>query len=349
MMISPVIVYSLAIALVAIAIVAAIIAIVLRTFRTRIEAHRSAARTRLFVAVLAEMETEAPSMSLLAEFQQDFRVAADLLGELAEMLKGHERDRLFALATSAGLGTWLRARLMRGNQDERRFAANTLRFFKESETVTALTQALDDRNNDVRLTAALALVDIDAAPSLAVLIDKLDAANREQSRQLYRLLEKLAINGSNEVVAIAEGTLGHPSLQTLAIDALGFARRFDAVEALVRLARHEMTTVRAAAVRAIATLEHPSILPIIDSGLGDPAWEVRAEAADAAARMGLFNLVPRIIMLLDDDSWWVRFRAAEALGKLGEAGIDALRAIVQSDRSRAAQAAAAVLAGQRIA
>jgi HEAT repeat protein len=110
------------------------------------------------------------------------------------------------------------------------------------------------------------------------------------------------------------------------------------VEAIGRMASDASGEVRAAALSALAEMEHPAAAEQVRAALYDPTWEVRAKAAVCASRLLFERAIPRLVQLLEDDHWGVRYSAGEALFQLGPQGQAAL---IEARRKSGAVAALA--------
>jgi HEAT repeat protein len=315
----------LAVSLAAVAIVGAFIIIVARLIRMAIETRNNRWRAALLAELLAGIEVDRAPLELINSLQQHRRQAIELLVELTAIIRGATRERLLAVYKQANLNIWLAWRLRAWSRRERRVAAELLGLFDDPSTTAALQEALKDRDEDVRLTAALGLAERQEALPMNILLDRLQAGTREHSLLLRRMFELIALKRPGDVLEVAEGRVGHPSLRPTAIDALGNSGRAELAEAIAAMAQDPERNIRASVLRALGVLGHPASAKAIAAGLRDANWEVRVRAIDAVRRVQLVDLVPVVAELLDDEAWWVRFRAAEALATLGESGRRALQ------------------------
>jgi HEAT repeat protein len=337
-------IYFLATGLAAVSILTAIAMIVLRATRTRSEERAAHVRRVLVGSLVRALDRGSPPSRLLAMLRKNPRLARDIFAELAELIRGQSREKLFAIAVSCELDKWLRQQVISAGRADRRLAAEVLRLFGDSESMETLRRALDDRDDDVRLTAALSLVENHAALPLQDLVQRLSAGTRERSLLLRRLFQGTAISDPEGTLAVAQGRIGDRSLRTVAIAALGAAGPVEFGPALAAMESDPSTEVRAAIVTALAFVGHPCASDTVKRCLADPDWEVRTAAVDAVRRMGLSEAVQTLAELVDDEVWWVRFRASEALAALGEMGLAALRRLAADKSERSRRMAAMILA-----
>ncbi|MGN3973631.1 HEAT repeat domain-containing protein [Tsuneonella sp. SYSU-LHT278] len=278
------------------------------------------------------------------------RVAADLTVELAELVRGSDRDGLIAAATRVGAGKELAARLRSRAPQDRLVAAEALAMFPSyTQQVTAL--ALNDRNADVRLGAALALAHEGRAPPVGQLVRCLGIGSSERSLLVVSLMRDLARTDPHAVEALLYDLDVPDAAKLAATDALAQSGAIDHAPLVAWMAEtaEEGGELRPRIFRALGRVGHPSAHPAILAGLDSDRWPVRTTAAEAAGRAALVQAVPRLGELLGDKEWWVRFRSGEALLRLGPAGHLALEAAANGDLPVAREAARVILAEKRAA
>lgn len=277
-------------------------------------------------------------------------VAADLTVELAELVRGSDRDGLIAAATRVGAGEELAARLNSRAPQDRLVAAEALAMFPSyTQQVTAL--ALNDPNADVRLGAALALAHEGRAPPVGQLVRCLGIGSSERSLLVVSLMRDLARTDPHAVEALLYDLDVPDAAKLAATDALAQSGAIDHAPLVAWMAEaaEEGGELRPRIFRALGRVGHPSAHPAILAGLDSDRWPVRTTAAEAAGRAALVQAVPRLGELLGDKEWWVRFRSGEALLRLGPAGHLALEAAANGDLPVAREAARAILAEKRAA
>ena len=277
-------------------------------------------------------------------------VAGDALTDVAvgllRLVRGEEKERLVARAARLGVAERLRRRLRRGDVRVRILAAEALCHFGDAASTASLDRALDDRNPDVRLTAALSLAAGGRAPPAGALVRRLGIGTDVHSLLAITLLTDLARTDLGEVRALLRDPGAPAEVKAAAADALAACDDFAIVPELAALAiaadPEAPELVRY--LDALATLEHPAAAPAVIHGLGSPAPAVRARAARAAGRIALAAAAPRLAGLLGDPDWWVRFRAGRALVRLGADGEALLRRAAAEGKAPARQTAALTLA-----
>ena len=277
-------------------------------------------------------------------------VAAALTTELAELVRGSDRESLIAAADAAGAADEFVRRVRSRAPQERLLAAEALALFPQ-HTDTVAKVALGDRNADVRLGAALALAHEGRAPPVGELVRRLGIGSTERSLLAVSLMRDLCRTDPHAVEALLYDLELPDAVKLAATDALAESGAVDHAPLVAWMAEaaDEESELRPRIFRALGRIGHPAGHGAILAGLSSPDWRVRASAAEAAGRSALEAAVPQLAALLDDDEWWVRLRAGEALARLGSSGRLALHHAALGDAPIARSAAKATLAERRIA
>ena len=276
---------------------------------------------------------------------RDMETMGEIFRGIAHIIKGEGRDRLIGGVRRIGVvETYLRHL---GTTDPNLLlkAIANLSLFGDRQVAGRLFAVLEDRRPALRLAAAQALADMGAEFSLPDLVSRLEIGTVVTSRSLRGLFERLAQDRVADLIKMA-GTAPDEQVLLLVVYGLGRSHDYQVLPTLLALMDSEFGEVRAEVLRALAVLGHPSALPAVENGLGDPAWEVRLHAALCAGRVGLGELVPRLGNLLEDGEWWVRYRAAQALLRLGQEGKSVLEAAARQSTVAASVAGLAAETAQ---
>lgn len=272
------------------------------------------------------------------------KVAATLTLELAELVRGTDRDNLISAARRAGAPQELLRRLRSRAAQNRLVAAEALAMFPEhAADVTAV--ALHDRNADVRLGAVLSLAQEGRAPPVGSIIKALGIGSTEHSLLVVSLMRDLVKTDPQAVEAMLYDLDLPDAAKLAATDALAESGAVDHAPLVAWMAEasSEERELQPRIFRALGRLGHPVGHDAILRGLHSEAWQVRASAAEAAGRSRMAKAAERLAELLADEQWWVRFRAGEALSRLGADGRDRLERVARSSPHVAGAAAAATL------
>ena len=278
------------------------------------------------------------------------RVAATLTLELAELVRGTDREALVTAATATGATEELARRLRARAPQDRLVAAEALAMFP-AYTPAVTRIALADPSPDVRLGTALALAQEGRAPPAGELVRKLGIGTSENSLLVVSLMRDLVKTDPQAVEALLYDLDLPDAAKLAATDALAESGAVDHAPLVAWMAEAtgEDSDLQPRIFRALGRLGHPAGHDAILTGLDSPSWQVRSSASEAAGRSALKAAVPRLAELLDDDEWWVRFRAGEALARLGSAGRLALHRAAIGPAPTARAAAKATLAERGLA
>ncbi|MFB0613075.1 HEAT repeat domain-containing protein [Aurantiacibacter poecillastricola] len=333
--------WEVSLALCLLAVLALLVLLVARVLAARFSGRNSAARRRLLPLLL-----DGDPATLEPLGRAELQVAADLTIELAEMTRGSERDALLARAASLGVVDLLVKRMRSRSPQTRLFAVEALSLFDDARE--KVVGALDDRNPDVRLGAALALARYREAPAALTIVNKLNVREEENSLLLVSLMIDLVETNSEAVAGLLfEKDLSN-RVKVAAMDALA-ERGGEYAPLLAYMARDSEgePDLQPRIYRALGKTGHPIGAEAIFEGLGSASWTVRAAAAEAVGRARLAAAADRLSALLEDPNYWVRYRASEALLRIGPTGIKALREASDSEDPVVRTAAVKMLAEGR--
>lgn len=159
--------------------------------------------------------------------------AARLALEMAELVRGPDREALLANAEALRIPhTLLRSSVSRSAQ-ERLLAAEALATFTIGQD--RVRQMLRDRNPDVRLGAALALAQNQAAPPAAEIVERLGLGTSERSLLVASLMRDLV---DADPVSV-EDVLGDHTIpdaaKLAAVDALAASGRVEHAPLVARM------------------------------------------------------------------------------------------------------------------
>lgn len=335
--------WQFSLALSAAALVALALILLARLVAERRDTHRADERRRITPMLLGpKLVGPQPPRSRLAR-----EAAARVALELAEMVRGPDREALLANADALRIPHALWQSSVSRTPQERLLAAEALAMFEAGRR--RVRQMLKDRNPDVRLGAALALAQHNAAPPVAELVSILGLGTRERSLLIASLMRDLVDFDPQGVEALI-GDAALPDLVRLAaVDALAASGRAEHAPLVVRMAQSgiEDADLLPRVHHALGRIGHPAGHAAIRAGLGHSDWPVRAAAAQAAGNSAFAGAADALGALLGDEIWWVRFRAGEALWRLGPAGHSVLEAMAGEGTGPAGEAARLTLAERR--
>lgn len=273
--------------------------------------------------------------------------AARVTLELAELVRGPDRDALLANADCLRIPRVLWERSVSSTPQERLLAVEALAMFPSG--TRRAREMLRDRNPNVRLGAALAMAQNQIAPRARDLVRELGLGTTERSLLIGSLLRDLVEHDPASVEDLLKDDEIGDAIKLAAIDALAASGRAEHAPLVAWMAGQAETDsdLVPRIYHALGRIGHPSGHPAILEGLSHPAWAVRAAAAQAAGTNALASSAERLGELLGDESWWVRFRAGEALWRLGPAGHAVLERVAAEGEEVAQEAARLTLEERR--
>lgn len=237
-------------------------------------------------------------------------------------ITGDATDNLIVIAKRVGLSELAHAMLRKRRLTSRLLGLQTLGHLRDKQCWTAISKMVDSPDSVLSVTAAVALVDIDAELALRRLVPLIEirrdwlrtrvasflqtAGSELVSEPLFRAIR--STNLENQVYLLKFA----PLAETTVVEAIA--------EDLIRTTNHP--GVLAAALELLsghAGLQRIGALAAHDS------WYVRLRAAQLLGKAGQEEHLPLLESLLADREWWVRYRAAQSITSLPFLGPNALR------------------------
>jgi len=205
-------------------------------------------------------------------------------------------------------------------------AIQTLGHLRGEQSWSAIVEAVASPNSALSITAAVALVDIDAEKAIPELVPMISIRRDWPQTRVAMFLRMAGSDIISEPMCRALRD-GDPKSQ---IQLMKFAPLMDA-ETADRVADELVRNSHDAGVLAAALklLSGHGGLPRIDELAEHEAWFVRMRAAQILGRAGLAEHLPLLETMLQDPDWWVRYRTAQAIAALPFLGPNALHQMQQ--------------------
>lgn len=214
----------------------------------------------------------------------------------------------------------------------RALAARRLSLLRSRASQHSLRRALRRGPEMVTFAAATALAHYRDRGALRWILSHESALAHRHRNALVALLRAFGRPGLPLMTrALARG-LHDSRLELAVVDTLGLARHSEAREPLERLLMTGDLDLRAAAARALGSMQAIECATSLIAALRDEAWQVRAQSARALGCLRAPLATHALAARLTDPSWWVRHHAAYALKDLGEDGQAALRHVIASSQ-----------------
>lgn len=280
----------------------------------------------LLMAGLYEHPDSLPPLSRfdLADF-------LELWNHLHQSLGDEARGSLNRIALMARVPSAVSLMLRQKNFDRRLVAARTAGNLRLAATWDVLRELLADKSAGLSLEACLALVRIDAARAVPLLMTHLCLREDWPQQRVREMLREAEA-----------GQLARPLLK--AVEEAPAEKACRLMRYLVEIAPAEAAPLIA---RQLANPTDDRLLVASLQALTDRAeldalrqlshhanWHVRVHVASALGRLGTPDDVALLAGMLSDSQWWVRYRAARALSRLPGMTTQELRHIkdIQTDR-----------------
>lgn len=215
-----------------------------------------------------------------------------------------------ALASLGIVGTIIR-RFARSDENRRILYCELLGTIGGDRAAVALHAALKDRAPNVRIAAAIALVELGQAPAVAQLLTILGRAARGSARLVY-LFEKLVVRCEAEIVRLATANSWEPRLRISALQALELASPITHRTLLLQPV-HEPSEVAVEVARALARKRGVEAGTALTALLFHSAPAVRREAAAAIGTATFGTAHPALVRLTSDPDAAVAAAAARSL------------------------------------
>ena len=163
---------------------------------------------------------------------------------------------------------------------EREFSAQALGKLKSQQAIQPLVNILHDPNWRVRVTAIVALQEINP---MAVKKELISAFNDENGTCRYHAVKALEKIGTDEVIDVLVSGLQDEAqyVRVGCINSLAFISSDRTVEPLISALNQKSADVRRAAVLALILKGSKDAIAPLQRLVNDPDWEVRLYAAEA--------------------------------------------------------------------
>ncbi|MDQ6785272.1 MAG: HEAT repeat domain-containing protein [Acidobacteriota bacterium] len=245
---------------------------------------------------------------------------------LHESLRDEAVENLNVAARGAGADVAARHLLKKGNMRKRLMAATALGNIRDDESRDALEKFISHADATLSLTAAQALMQIDAKDAIKIVMplvsERMDwsleavaAMFKKAGADVVSLpLSKAIVASCCKDAALNKSVtkLHAHSPRLIYLLRLAQPRFVSYVIRYVLLRAKDVETVNA----ALKVCDDPTILPTVRKLLADSRWQVRVNAAQALGRTGTARDEKLLVKALRDKEWWVRYRAAQALANL---------------------------------
>ena len=229
---------------------------------------------------------------------------------LHDILRGSAGLRLNALARRMDIDRAAWSLLNHGRMSDQLIAIATLGHLGEVGAWDRLLELLESEHTLISLMAAKALINIDAARAIPLVLPLVTRRDDWAAARVSSLLREAGPAATSRPLqqAILDGT---PEEATRLIGFLPTVHRSIAGKVVHEMLRRSVDD-RVTAV-CLRVADSPLELPQVRHLVNHPRWHIRMRAATVLGRIGYKQDKRLLERLLCDTEWWVRYRAAQAL------------------------------------
>lgn len=186
----------------------------------------------------------------------------------------------------------------------------TLGNLQEASVWHQLVELTDSPNTLVSLTAARALIQINASEGIKVILPMLEHRPDWPWSSIAQILRIAPPTSLCQPL----GELAKSSLPALQVDLLRYIETTNC-NAFTDATAHILRDSSEDKVISVCLhiLSNPREIELARQHLAHPRWHVRMHAASALGRLGTRDDIPALLKMVCDNEWWVRYRAAQAL------------------------------------
>jgi hypothetical protein len=293
--------------------------------RDRQNAHRIACyqdwENRLAVYLFGN---EGPRVSFGAIPKGDRWLFRSFLARYQSTLSGQESEVIRQLYLELGVHASLPRRLRSRDPKARARAAQEVGAFKLDVYLDAVLPLLSDPVPYVAHVAAQTLTQSQNLRFAQAVMDWVMHEEHYQRERLLRVLEGFGVDLLPWMMEHLGSPIRNPEPWIIFALLAGSQRHRESQPRLLSLLGIQHLNLKAASLKALATLADPAVYVQVLPLASHPAWEIRAQSAKALGVLGGPDAIPDLLALTSDRVYEVRRNAAQGLADLGHAGASAL-------------------------
>ena len=201
-------------------------------------------------------------------------------------------------------------------------ACRAVTLMKVQQAIPALTELLDDENDDVRIEAAQSLIDIAGVDAVYPILTHMNVVSVWMAIRLTRAILPMGIPVVGEIERVVR-TLTLPTM-AFCIELLGELGDVSVVPTLLEIAPLLPTEQKRICLIALGKISDPKCLSFIATMIKAEWQELRLAAIRAAGLLGAESLIPVLKRLVTTAPLTERIAAGEALWRSDAKGRTAL-------------------------
>jgi HEAT repeat protein len=229
-----------------------------------------------------------------------------------ESLRGNITTKINALFNQLGLLKFVRQLLMKGSLDERIVAATAIGYLQDHTEWDRLVLMLDSPSPGLSITAARAMIMIDASSASELVITAIIKRRDWPISRLASILKPLkdsflaAFSRRLEIAANEKhdylprlirlfGSLNQNFIPDYLKKIIATSDDFRLVTSCLRL------------------INDPQDIALARLRINDKDWRIQIQALAVIARIGTVADITLLVKMLSSKEWWIRYRAAHAI------------------------------------
>ena len=257
--------------------------------------------------------------------RKDYRLFGAYVRPFLLDIEGEDRARLLGLMEALDYAGFLRKMLSHRSEWNRSFAVHFLGLIKAPETVVLVRPLLRDRSELVRYAASEALMALQDAQSVPVILKALSRTAQDRQDQVSSLLAEFG----REILPVLHKLLEAPWapdwLRVLMINVMGDYVYIDATWDILQTATQTGDRdIFIACLRALAEFEDSTLVGFFEDHLHHDDPVARGVAARALGRIGNQRHLESLAEMLRRNEFWVLREAVNAMIEYGPDGQAAL-------------------------
>lgn len=231
---------------------------------------------------------------------------------LQEILRGESKQKLNQALSAFGLIPGIHKMLVRGSIEEQLIAATALGRAGDQQAWPLLLVLLSNPSPLMSMTAARALVLIDAAKASDIVVPLIIEHRDWMPSRLVQMMKQSDPAFRQAFMTRLEYEAEQSPPYLMRLIRLVDATQFNEPLALTKkfLTTSEDPYLVAASLRLVC---HFSELEFVRGRFNDENWMVQVQIAAVLSKMGMPQDTHYLLSLLNSKHWWVRYRAAQAL------------------------------------
>lgn len=261
---------------------------------------------------------------------KDFPDFIDFSKDFFLDFEGEDKEQLRMLMIELGLDSYLIEKLHGRNTWERVHAIFSLGLMNCLRSVPMIRQALQDRSELVRLTAASNLMQVRDIKSLETILVQLGSESDEEFRNLITLnLLEFGPSVLPELERIFTNLELEEWVKKICVDVFAYYVHMDANDAIIETFKTAGSIdLKASCLKALAASEDPGLESFFEDQLQSETIEIKIMAASALGRLGIPSSIPRLAEYAEHNDFWIAKRSIEALAQMGNDGEEMLLSIL---------------------